>query len=92
MILLARKNLLIILAVIIIFCALGFFVIHQMTTTYNAHNTFDGYCKWRGLVVVNKFSDYGYCQDLRTGKEFKIVLYNGRWFLDGDLPCGFLCF
>ena len=63
-ILLARKNLLIILAVIIIFCALGFFVIHQMTTTYNAHNTFDGYCKWRGLVVVNKFSDYGYCQDL----------------------------
>ena len=87
-----KKNLLAISVIIVIFCIFGIFILYQLTTTYNAHNTFDGYCKWRGLVVESQAGDYGICKDLRTGKEFKIVLFKGRWYLDGDLPCGFLCF
>ena len=67
------------------------FFSNQLFTTYHAHDTFDGYCEWRGLIVDTKTDNYGYCKDTNTGKEFKIVLYEGRWFLDGDLPCGFLC-
>jgi len=87
-----KKKLLAIFIIFVIFCILGIFVIYQMTTTYNAHNTFVGYCKWRGLAVESQAADYGYCKNPSTGKEYKIVLFKGRWYLDGDLPCGFLCF
>lgn len=65
---------------------------YQIITTYKAHETFEGYCKWRGLVVENKSSTYGYCKNLSTNKEYKMVLLKNRWYLDGDLPCGFLVF
>ena len=84
-----KKKLLVLCFVIVLF---GIFVIYNMITTYKAHETFEGYCQRRGLVVEKKESDYGYCKNLRTGKEYKIVLFKGRWYLDGDLPCGFLCF
>ena len=87
-----KKRLSAILIISLIVCGLGIFVIYQMTITYNAHNTFDGYCQWRGLAVESQAGDYGYCKNLATGKEYKIVLFKGRWYLDGDLPCGFLCF
>ncbi|MCX6822661.1 MAG: hypothetical protein NTX91_01505 [candidate division SR1 bacterium] len=68
------------------------FLIYQMRTTYHAHDTFDGYCKRRGLVVISQQADFGYCKSIATNKQYKIVLFKGRRFLDGDLPCGFLCF
>jgi len=68
------------------------FIIYKGRETYNAHNTFEGYCTRRGLVIEHTGTDYGYCKNLTTNKEFKIVLFKGRRFLDGDLPCGFLCF
>ncbi len=85
-----HKAILLILLILIIF--LGAFLAYKGFPTYHAHDTFDGYCKWRGLVVESKESDYGMCKNIITGKKYKIVLYQGRWFLDGDLPCGFLCF
>ena len=84
-----KKNLLVLAIFVIIFVA---FMIFEMITTYKAHETFDGYCKWRGLVVESKSNDYGYCKNPQNNKEFKIVLFKNRWYLDGDLPCGFLCF
>jgi len=51
-----------------------------------AHKTFDGYCHWRGLEVVNKSADYGYCKSTVSGREYKIVLFKNKWYLDGDLP------
>lgn len=71
---------------------LGIVVASQAITTYYAHDTFESYCAWRGLVVESKSTDFGYCKNPKTGKLSKIVLYKGRWYLDGDLPCGFLCF
>ena len=75
-----------------VFAVISMFVAYQMTTTYKAHETFDGYCKWRGLAFENMFNNYGYCKNLSTGKEYKMVLFKNRWYLDSDLPCGFLCF
>jgi hypothetical protein len=63
------------------------FMIYQIITTYQAHATFEGYCKWRGLEVVNQSSDFGYCKDT-SGQIFKMVLVGNRWYLDGDLPNG----
>lgn len=83
-----KKNLLPVSIIIVIF---GIFIADKIITTYKAHETFEGYCKWRGLEVENKATNYGYCKDSATGKEYKMVLFKGRWYLDGDLPCGFLC-
>lgn len=78
--------------VIAVFVLSSLFVAYELITTQTAHNTFDGYCKWRGLTVESKADNYGYCKDPKTNESFKIVLYEGKWYLDGDLPCGFLCF
>jgi len=59
-------------------------------TTYEAHATFEGYCQWRYLEVVNQSSDFGYCKDAISGQIFKMVLVNNRWYLDGDLPNNWL--
>ena len=81
------------LIILLIFIALLVFIAFisfEIITTYRAHKTFEGYCKWRGLEVINKSIDYGYCKDKNTEKEFKIVYYNrgfnSGWYLDGDLP------
>jgi hypothetical protein len=82
-----KNKIFIIIAVCILIGILFWsFVFYNVITTYNAHKTFEGYCKWRGLDVVNKSADYGYCKSEISGKVFKIVLVNNRWYLDGDLP------
>ncbi len=68
-----------------IFLFLSFLFVYQAITIIEAHKTFDGYCHWRGLEIVNKTSDYGFCID-KSGREFKIILFKNRWYLDGDLP------
>ena len=78
-----KKRFIVFLLISILF--LGF-IFYQLITTYNAHKTFEGYCKWRGLVVINQSTNYGYCKNEISGQEFKMVLVNNRWYLDGDLP------
>jgi hypothetical protein len=80
-----------ILPVFLLCLVFGGFMVYQMITTYRAHDTFEGYCAWRGLVVESKEQEFGYCKNPSDNTRFKIVLFKGRWFLDGDLPCGFLC-
>lgn len=74
-----------IISIVLVLLVFGFMT-YQVITTYEAHGTFDGYCKWRGLEIVNQSNDFGYCRDAVSGQVFKIVLFNGRWYLDGDLP------
>jgi hypothetical protein len=64
------------------------FIFYQVITTYKAHETFEGYCKWRGLVPINKSADYGWCKNEISGETYKMVLFNNRWYLEGDLPNG----
>ena len=57
-----------------------------------AHSTFDNYYKFRECTeLTEKTEAYGICK-LKDGSTIKIVLYRGKWFLDGDLPNGFLSF
>ena len=51
-----------------------------------AHSTFQNYYNFRGCVqLLEKTDTYGTCRT-SSGQTIKIVLYEGRWFLDGDLP------
>ncbi len=87
-----KNNRLLLIVAVAIFLGGVICLTNSMYTTYHAHDMFDGYCEWRGLTVASKSDNYGYCENKQTGQKYKIVLFEGRWFLDGDLPCGFMCF
>lgn len=56
---------------------------------HKAHSTFDAYYAFRGCrQLVEKTYDYGICR-LASGDIIKIVKYQDKWYLDGDLP--YLC-
>ena len=85
-----KKKILIIsliISIILVFSVMGLLT-YNVITTYQAHSTFEGYCQWRHLEVVNQSSDFGYCKDAVSGQIFKMVSVSNRWYLDGDLPNG----
>jgi purine-cytosine permease-like protein len=84
------KNLIIIGAVI--FVLMVVFGIYQIRMLDKAHSTFENYYAFRGCTkLISRTDDAGFCQ-VANGETIKIVKFQGKWFLDGDLPCGFLCF
>jgi hypothetical protein len=51
-----------------------------------AHATFEAYYRFRGCTqLVEKTDTYGRCK-LSDGKTIKIVLIQGKWYLEGDGP------
>ena len=84
------KNLIIAAALIVIVVII--FGAYQIIMLKKAHSTFDNYYNFRGCTkLISRTSDYGICE-ISSGQTIKIVKFDNRWFLDGDLPCGFLCF
>lgn len=80
-----KKYWYILLLIAIIILAMG---IWQYFYLKKAHSTFDNYFAFRGCQeLLSKTDTYGICKT-KNGKTIKIVLYQGRWFLDGDLPNG----
>ncbi len=68
----------------IVLAALAFW---QVQSLKKAHSSFENYYAFRGCTdIIERTDTYGICKT-RTGQTIKIVLYQGRWFLDGDLPC-----
>jgi hypothetical protein len=62
------------------------FSISQFLILQKAHSTFTNYYAFRGCIkLIERTDTYGICQ-LASGKTIKIVLFNGKWYLDGDLP------
>jgi len=60
--------------------------IYQFITVSRAHETFENYYSFRGCAeLINRTSEYGYCKT-NSGETIKIVEYNHKWYLDGDLP------
>jgi hypothetical protein len=72
--------------IILIIIIGGAFVGYQVYATNLAHTTFERYYAFRGCVqLVDKTDTYGDCK-LADGSTIKIVLINGKWYLDGDGP------
>jgi len=68
------------------------FAIWQVTLLNKAHSTFENYYNFRGCTqLLDKTDVSGTCLT-KSGEAIKIVKFNDKWYLDGDLPCGFLCF
>lgn len=84
------KNLIILVSALMILAVI--FSIYQVKMLARAHSTFENYYAFRGCEkLINKTDNFGICQTT-SGQTIKIVKFDNRWFLDGDLPCGFLCF
>jgi hypothetical protein len=84
-----KKALITILLVVIVVFAFG---IYWILLLRKAHSTFENYYAFRGCdQLLQKTQDYGLCKT-DTGQTIKIVKFQDKWYLDGDLPCGFLCF
>jgi hypothetical protein len=83
------KKLFLSLVILIIILFLTF-AISWILYLKKAHSTFDNYYAFRGCVkLVKKTTDYGICR-IQSGATIKIVKYQDKWFLDGDLPWGCL--
>lgn len=77
--------------VILALAAIFFFAVSQILYLQKVHSTFENYYAFRGCTrLLQKTNDFGICKT-SSGETIKIVKYQNRWFLDGDLPCGFLC-
>ncbi|MCL4403919.1 hypothetical protein M1432_01050 [Patescibacteria group bacterium] len=63
---------------------------YQWSELHWAHSSFDSYYTFRGCTsLLDKTDTYGDCQTA-DGQTIKIVLYQGQWYLNGDLPGCFL--
>lgn len=62
------------------------FAMYQWNYLRIAHSTFENYYAFRGCqTLVDRTNTYGDCK-LADGSTIKIVKYNEKWYLDGDLP------
>lgn len=62
------------------------FIINWFFVLRRAHSSFQNYYAFRGCVsLVKKTDTYGICK-LSSGKQIKLVKYQNKWYLDGDLP------
>lgn len=68
---------------LIIITALG---VGEFFFLRKAHSSFENYYNFRGCVqLLEKTDTYGICK-LSSGQTIKIVKYQNKWYLDGDLP------
>ena len=69
--------------------------ISQWLYLRDVHSTFEKYYAFRGCVEsLQRTNDYGICVT-SAGQTIKIVKYQDKWYLDGDLPwacIGKVCF
>jgi hypothetical protein len=77
---------------------MGFIVLNLLSNYFfflrRAHSSFENYYAFRGCKqLLQKTDGFGICKT-DSGDVIKIVLYEGKWYLDGDLPvCYFnICF
>ena len=81
-----RKVLIALVIFLIFFVIIAGFIAVQINSLNLAHSTFENYYHFRGCErLLEKTDTYGICQTT-SGEKIKIVLINGRWYLDGDGP------
>lgn len=83
-----------IIAILFVVIVFIIFAVYWILFLRKAHSTFENYYAFRGCVqLIAKTDDYGICR-IGSGETIKIVKYQNRWYLDGDLPsCWYnICF
>jgi len=80
------KNKIVIITVLLAVLLIFIFMLNQWLYLRKAHSTFENYYAFRGCIsLVKRTNDYGICK-LSSGQEIKIVRFQNRWYLNGDLP------
>ena len=86
------------IAICVTLAVIGFVVINLLSNYFfflrHAHSSFENYYAFRGCIqLLQKTETFGICKT-DSGQTIKMVLYKGKWYLDGDLPvCDFgVCF
>lgn len=85
-----RQTKILVLVILLVFIMLSLFGVYWINKLQIAHSTFENYYSFRGCSeLINKTDDYGFCR-INSGEIIKIVRFNNKWYLEGDLPSGFL--
>ena len=80
-----RNKIVIVIAAIIIVIILAFGIGYWLYLR-KAHSTFENYYAFRGCVqLISTTTDSGTCRT-SSGQVIKIVEYQDKWYLSGDLP------
>jgi hypothetical protein len=81
--------------VIIVASLIFIFAFNQWLYLRKAHSTFENYYAFRGCMkLIERKDTFGVCK-VKNGGTIKIVKYQNKWYLDGDLPwacIGNMCF
>ena len=89
------KNKKIVVAVVVVVVLAFVFMLSQWLYLRKAHSTFENYYAFRGCSeLLDRTDSYGICKT-NSGQTIKIVKFDGKWYLDGDLPwacLGKICF
>ena len=79
-----KRNLLIMGIIIVLLAVVS--GAYYVSYLRKAHSTFQNYYDFRGCTeLVSRAETSGICKT-RSRQTIKIVKYNNRWYLDGDLP------
>jgi|GEM_PF-1776106 len=71
---------------IVIVVILGALFTWQVFFLQKAHSTFENYAAFRGCSEITSRTDTDGTCVTGSGQSIKIVKFDNRWFLDGDLP------
>ena len=82
----SQKNKIAMIIMLLIVLAVFIFGAEQVLFLRKAHSTFENYYAFRGCAqLLDKTDDYGICKTT-SGTIIKIVKFQNKWYLDGDLP------
>ncbi len=85
----------ILIAIIVLVIAAVALVGYELWYLHKVHSSFENYYAFRGCTrLVSRTDTEGVCQTA-SGQTMKIVQFQNRWYLNGDLPhCWFFgrCF
>lgn len=72
--------------IIALVVAIAIFGVYESRMLNTAHSTFENYYKFRGCSdLIEQTETYGICMT-SSGEKIKIVLIEGKWYLEGDGP------
>lgn len=72
--------------ILILFAVGAGLVVRQGVYVTRAHQTFENYYAFRGCTKLLTKTDNAATCVTGSGQTVKIVKYDNKWYLDGDLP------